>query len=265
MADLVIFAGPVIVKQTFKNIPWKTPTTIVPIQGAGSTHFANLAASLKDGQGRILPNLLRQHAHVSRQEVGKLYLCAYSAGWGLLNALFKVDADREEVDACVLTDAAFGTGLHGHAKYAADAIRGDKLMVATTTNNSANASLGILKTARSTWLDIQQEAIGLAQCYCEPGQVSARAPMPEPSGGVWKTGGSLYWYDYVKPGSADNQGNDLTHGEHHDLAPAAWTAYLANPPFGVSSLMGWKQWVGAGVAAAGLLASYLMLRKPRRV
>ncbi len=256
--DLVFFAGPVIVKQAFKDVPWKTPTSIVPIQGAGSTYFSNLADSLRDGSGRVLPNLLRQYGHTTRQDIGRLYLCSYSAGWGLLNKVFLNDADRAEVDACVLSDSSFGTGLHGHAKFAADAIRGTKLMVATTSNNSANAAMGIMKTGRSTWLDIQAEAISLAQCYCLPRIESARAPMPEPSGGVQHTGSGLYWYDYVKPGSPDNQGNDFTHGEHHDLGAAAWSAYLANPPYGL--LMGWKQLVGVGVAVAGAAAAWRIIK-----
>ena len=266
--DLVIFAGPVIVKPSFKQIPWRRPTTIIPIVGSGSTFFANLASQLRDSNGRVLPGLLRRYAGVERSQVDKVAMCSFSAGWGLLNSMFRNEADRREVNACVLSDSAFGAGLHGHAAYAADAILGRCLTVATTTNNSANPQLGIMRTARQTWREIQEEAIEASGCHCQPNARKAREPMPAPSGGVWNTGSLLYWYDYVVPGSPDNQGDDFTHVQHHDMAALAWTAYLA-PYFngegmGEGLIPSWKAAVGVGIAATGLGVGYYLYRTRKR-
>jgi hypothetical protein len=254
--DLVIFVGPVIVKPAFRTIPWERPTEIVAIAGSGSSYFGSLGAQLRDADGRVIPNLLRRHAGVDRSEIDRLALCAWSAGWGLLNQCFKDERDRRDVNACIASDAAFGTGLTGYEKYAADAINGDALMVATTTNNSANPALGIMKTARETWTETQANAISLSGCRCEPREVSPRDPMPAASGGVWRTGRSLYWYDYVEPGSPAGHGNDFSHAEHHDLAVEAWTAYLVDYP----SAMPWPKVVGGGLAVAGLGAAVYIWR-----
>lgn len=260
--DLVIFAGPVIVKPAFRAIPWERETRIVEVTGSGSTHFSNLASSLQSSDGRILPGLLRRYAQVERGEVDRLALCAWSAGWGLLNRIFRVDADRAEVDACVASDASFGTGLTGYERYAADAILGTHLMVSTTTNNSANPALGIMKTGRDTWLEIQQGAREIVSAstgrHYEPREVAPRPPMPRASGGVWRTGSKLFWYDYVAPGSAAGFGNDFSHAEHHDLAVEAWTAYLV-PAYDGWSLP-WQAWVGIGLGLTGLGIGWATLR-----
>ena len=260
--DLVIFAGPVIVKSAFRQIPWERETRIVEVTGSGSTYFSNLAGELQGADGRILPGLLRRYARLERAEVDRLALCAWSAGWGLLNRIFRVDADRAVVDACVASDASFGTGLTGYSRFAADAIRGERLMVSTTTNNSANPQLGIMKTGRDTWLEIQGEARDLVRSEMgrsyEPRQIAAKDPMPPASGGVWRTGAQLYWYDYVQPGSPAGHGNDLSHAQHHDLAVEAWTAYLV-PEFGGWQIP-WQAWVGIGLGLAGLGIGWATLR-----
>lgn len=256
MADLVIFAGPVILKPAFKQIPWRTPTHVVAIPGSGSSYFGSMGASLRDGSGRVLPNLLSRYASATtRADWDKVALCAWSAGWGLLNQVFKQEFDRREVDACIATDAAFGTGLTGYEAYAADAIQGRSLMVATTTNNSANPALGIMTTARQTWLEIEQHAMDATGAGSH--EVSAKPPMPDASGGVWRTGSSLYWYDYVAPNSPAGYGNDFTHAEHHDLAPLAWEAYLV--PFFAATP--WQFVVGLGLAATGVAGAAMIWRQ----
>jgi hypothetical protein len=254
--DLVIFAGPVILKPAFQQIPWRTPTHVVAIPGSGSSYFGRLGQQLRGGDGRILPNLLARYASATtRADWDKVALTAWSAGWGLLNQVFKQEADRREVDACIATDAAFGSGLTGYEAYAADAIDGRSLMVATTTNNSANPAMGILKTARQTWLEIQSNAIGMAGGH--PREVGPKPPMPPASGGVWKTGSRLFWYDYVEPNSAAGYGNDFSHAEHHDLAPLAWEAYLV-PLFAGTP---WQLVAGLGLAAAGVAGAAVIWRQ----
>jgi hypothetical protein len=254
--DLVIFAGPVILRKAFDAIPWRTPTHVVPVVGSGSSYFGSLGAQLRDSNGRILPNLLQRYAGGSaRADWDKVALTAWSAGWGLLNQVFKQEADRREVDACIATDASFGSGLTGYEAYAADAAMGRSLMVATTTNNPANYRLGIMKTARDTWVEIQGAAS--AATGKSPREVGPKPPMPPATGGVWRTGSSLYWYDYVAPGSAPGHGNDFSHAEHHDLAPLAWEAYLV-PLFAGTP---WQLVAGLGIAAAGVVGAAVVWRK----
>jgi hypothetical protein len=76
---------------------------------------------------------------------------------------------------------------------------------------------------------------------------------------MWRLGKSLYWGNYTQPGAAPNQGNDLTHGEHHDLAPALWQAYLAPYLAGRLGFPWLEVLLGAAVGAAGGYASTELL------
>jgi hypothetical protein len=252
--DVVVYAGPVILKPEFQAIQWDRETMVVPIPMAGSSAFQALALQLKQG-GRILPALLAKYVKRSRDQIDKLALCSYSAGWGLLNEVFQIDEDRAEVDACVLSDSAFGGPLHGHAKFAADAIDNKKLMVITNTNNAANAKLGIMKTARHTVTEFLDEAQEIARPLFDFGSTRVRAPLTQPSGGAWRLG-RCFWLDYVVPDSPDNQGNDYTHAEHHDLAAPTWEAYLV-PFFGGRLFFPtWGYALGAAAVAGTGYAAY---------
>ena len=81
--------------------------------------------------------------------------------------------------------------------------------------------------------------------------------MPPASGGVWKTGSRLFWYDYVAPGSPAGHGNDFSHAEHHDLAVEAWTAYLVPRSLGVP----WQMLAGGLIAAAGISTGAYLWRR----
>lgn len=255
---MVVFAGPVVLKPAFENIEWDRPTKVVPIPMAGSSAFQGLAMSLKR-HGRILPTLLERYVQMSRDEIDKLALCSYSAGWGLLNEVFQIDEDRAGVDACVLNDSAFGGPLRGHELFAADAIRNRKMMVVTNTNNAANANLGIMKTARETVEEMLGGAQELSGALFGFSKARARAPLTQPSGGAWRLGRCV-WLDYVSPGSQSNTGNDYTHAEHHDLAAPTWEAYLA--PYFAGRIFNptWKYILGAAAVAGGGYAAYRRMR-----
>jgi len=255
---VVVFAGPVIVKPAFDAIAWGRPTRIVPVVGAGSSYFQQLAASLRR-DGRILPSLLERYVGMPRSEIGRLVLCSYSAGWGLLNEIFQVDADRADVNACVLSDSAFGGPLRGHEAFAADAIWGRKLMVLTNSNNAANAALGIMKTARETVTELLDDARDQSGALLGFHRVQVRAPLTVPSGGAWRLG-KCFWLDYVQPGAADNTGNDYTHGEHHDLAAAVWQAYLVPYLSGWPIVFPWGYVLGGAAAVGGGYWGYRKLR-----
>jgi len=252
--DLVLFAGPVILRPEFSAINWHGRSVkIVAVEGAGSTYFSELAEQLRDSSGRILPNLMRRYA--GSDNFDQVALTAFSAGHGLLNKVGAVAADRARLSAMVLDDACFSgysdPPKAGYVAFGLDAARGDKLMVVTASNSSGAG----YQTGRSSWLQAWR-AIE-AQSGRMPTSVSAPSPAPPASGGWWRLGGSLYWGDYVKPGSAVNTGNDLTHVQHHDLAPAIWQAYLA-PWFRGPSL-------GIYIAGGALAALAVSLVIPRAV
>ncbi len=249
MTDLVLFAGPVVVS-ALGTIPWRRPTVVVPIQGSGSSYFAQLAEQLRGSDGRILPNLLQRYA--PNVNVDKLALCAYSAGHGLLDRVFQVPEDRERIDASIVSDATFSSfgapPKEGYVQFGVDAALGRRLFVSTT----ANTSDGSHATGRDSWLSVWDE---IEQRTGKPAHRASLEPgMPAPSGGVWGIGTALTWYDY-----ADASGqSDISHGAHHDLAGAAWGAYLA-PYFG-----GVPDWlIGAGLAAAGGAGALYLRRRAR--
>jgi len=250
VADLVLFAGPVVIGPEFRDIPWEQPTVVRAIAGAGSSWFARLAEQLRDGHGRILPRLVEKYAPGVRPD--KIALCAYSAGHGLLNKVFQVPADRSRISACVLNDATFdgfaSKGKDGYAAFGADAARGRKLLVSTTANTSDGTHLTGKQSFQLVWDRIQ------AETRKRPRPEPVRPPMPAPSGGAWRIGDAV-WYDY-----SDRMGrSDITHGAHHDLAPETWTAYLAPYLGGVS--VPWGAVAGIALAAGGSYAAWRMYKQ----
>jgi hypothetical protein len=235
MSDLVIFAGPVVVSNAFKQVPWRRPTTVVAIPGTGSDFFHNIAMSVKTQDGRVLPGLVRKYTGKDLDAWDNIALASFSAGWGLLNEVAKHPLDQDRIVGMTMHDSAFGSNLEGFPKLAQRAATaGDKVMVFTNTNNSANWAMGIKKTARETMVDIAHAVQKVAPLQL----VEPAANLPVPSGGVYNAG-SFYWYDYVKPGAPANTGNDYwdcnlgesacnsqAHSAHHYLAPRIWTAYL---------------------------------------
>jgi len=256
--DLVLFAGPVILRPEFSAINWHGRSVkIVAVEGTGSTYFSELAEQLRDSSGRILPNLMRRYA--GSDNFDQVALTAFSAGHGLLNKVGAVAADRARLSAMVLDDACFSgysdPPKAGYVAFGLDATRGDKLMVVTASNSSGAG----YQTGRSSWLQAWRAI--QAQSGMSPVAVSPHVPAPAARGGWWRLGGSLYWGDYVVPGSADNTGNDFSHEDHHNIAPRIWQAYLA-PYFS------YTQWLGpliaGGAAAAAGALGYLAWRRRRK-
>ena len=256
--DLVLFAGPVILRDSFRQIDWYgRDVRIVPIVGAGSSYFSSLADQLRDSSGRILPALVRRTAGVELDQVDQIALAAYSAGHGMLNKVAAIEADRARLSALMLDDATFSgfsdPPKSGYVAFGIDAARGDKLMVSTASNSGGADYL----TGRKSWLMVWNAVQAATGRHPRP--TVPKAPAPAASGGWWRLG-ALYWGDYVVPGSADGAGNDFTHGQHHDLAPAIWQAYLA-PWFARAR---WFGPLAAGAALAGLgLLGYQRIRRAR--
>jgi hypothetical protein len=226
--DLLFFAGPVVVRTSWDVNWFGRDVRVVPVVGAGSDTFRALAATLRDRDGRILPQLCERYARVSCDSVGKIALSSYSAGWGLLDAVADVDADRKRIEGMALLDSVFDAGnpqtgespsgpKSGYRKLALDAAQGTKFLVATT----ANTSPGTFLSGRQSWLKVWDSVPARGV------RVVPKPPAPAASGGWHQKGAALWWGDYSQPGASLNQGQDYTHQQHHDLAPLIWQAYVA--------------------------------------
>lgn len=248
MTDVVFFAGPVLVAP-FASIDWYgRDVRVIPIAGAGSTYFADLAEQLRNPTTkRILPNLISRYAK-GVTKIDKVALAAYSAGHGLLNKVLDVDADRAEVSAVVLSDATFNAfntpAKAGYVKAGLDAADGKMLFVSTT----ANTSNGTHMTGRDSF-QLVWDAVA-SKRWASPHDVSPRPPAPPASGGWHKQGSLFYWGNY----STDSS-NDFSHEQHHNLGAKIWQAYLA-PYLDGQLTSSWVWGVAGALGGLGLWFIY---------
>lgn len=212
MKDVIIFAGPIILRPTFYRIDWMgADVEIVPIAGSGSQNFKNMGMGLRDGNGRIVPNLIKKY--LKGKTFDRLSICAYSAGHGLVNQLGLNHEDLYSFAAVVLDDAAFiwngNPPTPGLSNWAAKGAVGDGLFVATSSRGKGENYLSGTDSVNMIW----QEAARLSGTSPVPAQ-----PKPPVTEGTWQQlGVSSYWGDIPT----------LTHPQHHDYAPTVWQAYLA--------------------------------------
>lgn len=220
--DLVIFAGPVIVTDAHKKIDWLgRDVRIVPVVFSGNSNGKALAESLRDSSGRILPSLLAKYAPELVPD--QIALASFSAGYGLLDPILAVDADRALVTATCFADSVFLAGdpktgaggpVHpGAVAFGAEAVDGDKLLVSTSAHTTDGTYLTGMQSWTLTW-----QAIAQASGAGAPKEVSPKAPVPVPPDGFFQLGSECFWGDY---------GDMFTHEQHNDLSAAVWQAYLA--------------------------------------
>lgn len=216
--DLVLFAGPVIFKEEFSAIPWERPTEVVEVRAP-----QDVSSSYRELGRQGLAEIVQRFTGKSPADFDQIALTAWSKGGSLVDEVLRNSGDRSRVGAVVLNDALFGSEHTGTHAFLEEAARGEKLLVVTNTNNRASASLP--KRARESVEEMIGPQIGEALIAVPPA-----GEMPRPSGGVWNVG-DFFWYDYVQP----NGQNDISHAEHHDLAPTTWEAHLV-PYFAGSKL-----------------------------
>lgn len=244
--DLVLFVGPVILRDAFKHIDWYgRDVRIVPCVHEDSSYWSERAEQLRDAQGRILPNLVRQYAGVDLAQVDQIALAAFSAGHGLLNKVGAVPADARRLSAMLLHDATF-SGFNdppkaGYVAMGRRAMDGDALVVSTTSTASGPGYL----SGRDSWLRVWSELMrqtGKRPYEVKPGELAAM-------GEWWQLGARLTWCD-----------SNLSHVQNHDAAAGVWQQFLA-PWFAK-----WR-WIGPVLAgaAAGLtgFGAYAWWRKRR--
>lgn len=248
MTDLVFFLKDYPDPKLLTELDWPDETKLIGI-GPGdlsSTAFSSLAASLKDADGRILPNLLEKYA--PGVTPGRIAFVGFSAAFGLLDPLARHPEDRAAISAYLLLDATFDGfgakhGKPGYVEFGRDAARGERLLVTTTANTATwNAAEG--KAAHLTgneswslvWADLEAEGFSERD-------IAPREPMPAPDGGAHQLGSLLFWYEYVK----DNGESQVAHQDMGKLRRPLLEAYLI--PY-------WRGELGSNM---GTLIAYAMI------
>lgn len=228
MTDVVFFLK-AMPNQAMRDLHWPKETKLIPLSPAvsgepNSAHYSQLAASLKDADGRILPNLLSKYA--KGLDVERVAFVGFSAAHGFLDPFARNDADREATSAYLLFDATFDGfgakhGKPGYVAFARDAAEGDRLMV-TTTANSATwdpvAKKATHLTGNESWQLVWADL--LAEGYSES-EAEPRGSMPPADGGVHRIG-DLFWYEYVTP----EGGSQIQHTEMGKLILPMLEAHL---------------------------------------
>lgn len=239
--------------QSIKNLPWPGDVRLIGIDppagmlcgGADrlcSSAYSRMAQWLEDSDGRILPNFL---AHYARGiDLERVAFVGFSAAHGFLNPLGRHPEDRAGISAIVLMDATFGGGKTGYAEFGKNAVNGD-LMLATATSNTGGDD---------AWQAVVDRIV--SETGEEPEQTEARTPMPEPSGGVWQIGKSLYWYRFVD----ERGGTEMPHYRMGEILPKFLEATLI--PYWKGELGGFRWGLAAGlaIAAAGGYTAWRIAR-----
>lgn len=229
MTDVVFFLK-AMPNQAMRDLPWPKETKLIPLSPNVSgepngAHYAQLAASLKDADGRILPNLLSKYA--KGIDVERVAFVGFSAAHGFLDPYARNDADREATSAYLLFDATFDGfgskhGKPGYVAFARDAAAGERLMV-TTTANSATwdpvAKKATHLTGNESWQLVWNDL--LAEGWLAADDVGPRGDMPAADGGVHRIN-DLYWYEYVR---ADGS-SQIAHTEMGKLILPMLSAHL---------------------------------------
>jgi len=214
----LIWSGPVQASD-IKAVRWMSPVTVLvvsrgPDGGFGSSSFSLLADSLRDSQGRILPNLLAQH-HLSASSFDRIAIAGFSAFHGLASPLLLADGDR--IDAAVLNDACFSSYASlpksGFVSFGARAARGQRLLVMSASAGGGGAYSRGFECADASFEKAVQEAGVLPEFYPPP------PPVPVPKSGTSRRAGDFFYLNYNR---------DFSHGDHvHNLAVPLLDVFLA--------------------------------------
>ena len=243
MRVLLINAGPVSGPGVSKGpgdigaVDWGFVPDIVTISGEGSSYFSGLASSwTKDGH--ILPSLLANYGRVV-SDYDKIGVTGFSAGHGLFGPLLLLDGDS--IDAAVLFDSCFtgkgppshpSNGKDGYASFGERAIRGEKLLVMTSSWGANPPTLVATATGSECALASFQRALDAAGASDTSFAVPPGILTTNPKGSNFyaKTGGlethhagDFFVLDY---------GPVFYHGDHprlltRDVLQAFMAPYLA--------------------------------------
>ena len=216
MADVVFFLKSVASKSLY-DLAWPNEVSLVAVDPPESlmcsgtdprcsSAYSRMYTSLKDADGRVLPNFVKKYYGTSLDQVGHIVFLGFSAAHGFLNPLARVQADRERISAYLLLDATFGGGKDAYAAFLRDAAAGERLLVSPTSNSGGSADFEKVVLASEIPLV----------------QVPAREPMPEASGGVYQLGMFGFWYRFMNA----TGGTEILHGQMPKLIRPMLEAYL---------------------------------------
>jgi hypothetical protein len=244
MSDVVFFLKSMVPKDA-RGLDWPGDTKLIAVDPPTqlmcggtdprcSTAYSNLWSWLRDGQGRVMPNFLKKYA--PGISVDRVAFVGFSAAHGFLNPLAHNPDDRARISAYLLLDATFGGGKTGYVEFGKDAVSGERLLVTTTSNTGGDESWQLV------WNEVAKGET--------PDAISARAPMPQPSGGVRQLGNDLYWYRFVNA----NGGTELPHWEMHKVTTALIAAHLV--PYWSGTRINWPMIAGTLIAVGGGLVAW---------
>jgi hypothetical protein len=219
--DIVIWSGPVNASQVpGATVPGATDRYI-PCVGdvqPGKANCPALANGWLDGSGRRLPRLLESLGY-SEDQVGNIYLGAFSAGGSIVKRLLEHPADRARIRAVLLADASYSSGgtpahpepVEGYVRYALDLLADPTRYFLATASASPNKNYGSgAQVLGATREEIERRS-GVAFV---PG-----GSLPVPPDAMWSTpGGNVVFADYGMQGGG--------HGFHPQIAPRMWQEVL---------------------------------------
>jgi hypothetical protein len=189
---------------------------------AGKAHCPTVANGWLDGAGRRLPKMLAALGYTEDQ-VGHIYLGAFSAGGSIVKRLLEHPADRARIRAVMLADASYSSGgtaahpepVEGYVRYALDLLDDPTRYFLATASASPNKGYG----SGSQVLDATRREIELrsGRPFRE---VAPEAIIPEPET-AWEpdpTYSNILFLDYGMRGGG--------HGYHPQIAPTMWKEFL---------------------------------------
>lgn len=221
--DLVIWAGPV----NGAQVPGATipgaAQKFLPCTGDGSSgaRCGDLAVS---SGGRILPGILSRLG-LREDEVGDIYLGAFSAGGHIWKRLLMSPEDRARVKGVMLHDAAFETGTsnnplptQGYVEFALDALKDPSKFMLMTASTNANPSVekkGVYYQSGAETMRSTLDAINHRSNYGvqETGLLPEGLPNPTR---LWTGGKNLFFAQY----------DNVNHVGQAQMAPLFWENLL---------------------------------------
>lgn len=245
---LLIWGGPVASSNMKAQLP--PPLQLVTVNqgvgGIGSNAFRDLALSMVDSDGHILPTLLAR-MDWTLDDFADVSLSGFSAFHGFANEVLLRDADL--VTACVCLDACFSSFEHpakaGYVKFGEKAARGEKLFVLSgSLGGGQTFTTGVECVIKNVEASAEQAGLALRDVPVPDG-----VPQPSRAIGVGGLVGLDYQGAYTHVGHVHNLSTPLLQGY---LAP--WLESRTLPPGNESASSSKKSRTGLVVGFLGALA-----------
>lgn len=221
---VVIWAGPVNAAQVPDATIPGAQRFFLNCTGDGSTPPRCSSFNVRGGDGRMLPGILSRFG-LSEDQVGDIFLGAFSAGGQIWKPLLTNPADRRRVRGILMHDAAYETSPSsnpqpsaGYVAFAEEALRDPSkfmLMTASVGQNPSVEQPGVIyqsgaETMRATVAEIERQT---GMRIPEGGSLPFGLPVPTR---LWKRGDNLFFAQY----------DNVPHGGQALMAPEFWQKLL---------------------------------------